>query len=78
MRLDAFLKKSGILKRRTVAKELCDNGKVLVNGKEGKPSLELKDNDVITLLVGSSTRDFIVHIEKLETGKESISYVRKE
>ncbi|MCD8204302.1 MAG: RNA-binding S4 domain-containing protein [Coprobacillus sp.] len=78
MRLDAFLKKSSILKRRTVAKELCDNGKVLVNGKEGKPSLNLKDGDVISLLVGNSTREFIVHIETLDNGKENVSYVRKE
>ncbi|MCD8203836.1 MAG: RNA-binding S4 domain-containing protein [Coprobacillus sp.] len=78
MRLDAFLKKSTILKRRTVAKELCDSGKVLVNGKVGKPSLELKDGDVISLVVGSSIREFVVQIEKLENGKELIGYVRKE
>ncbi len=78
MRLDAFLKKSTILKRRTVAKELCEGGKVTVNGKVAKPSLELKDGDVITLLVGSSTREFIVQIEKLDNDKERIGYVRKE
>ncbi|MDE7400697.1 MAG: RNA-binding S4 domain-containing protein, partial [Clostridia bacterium] len=38
MRIDKFLKVSRILKRRTVAREACDGGKVIINGKEVKPS----------------------------------------
>ena len=46
MRLDLLLKQSGIIKRRTVAKALAENGKILVNGKVAKPSTEVKDGNV--------------------------------
>lgn len=49
MRIDKFLKISRILKRRSVGKDACDNNKVLVNGKEVKPSFKLKVGDVITV-----------------------------
>lgn len=49
MRIDKFLKISRILKRRSVGKDACDNDKVLVNGKEVKPSFKLKVGDVITV-----------------------------
>ncbi|MCL6581651.1 MAG: RNA-binding S4 domain-containing protein [Firmicutes bacterium] len=52
MRLDLFLKVSRLVKRRTVAKEACDNGKVEVNGRPGKASSEVKPGDVITLDYG--------------------------
>ncbi|SEF79777.1 Ribosomal 50S subunit-recycling heat shock protein, contains S4 domain [Caloramator fervidus] len=49
MRLDKFLKVSRIIKRRTVAKEVCDMGKVLVNGKVAKPGTALKVGDIIEI-----------------------------
>lgn len=52
MRIDKFLKNSRIIKRRTVAKDACDQGKILVNGKEAKPGTEVKVGDQITLEFG--------------------------
>lgn len=49
MRLDKFLKVSRILKRRTVAKEVCESGKVELNGRPAKPSSELKEGDVVSI-----------------------------
>ena len=55
MRLDKYLKVSRIIKRRTVANEACDGGRVSVNGKVAKASLELKLGDVIALRLGGKT-----------------------
>ena len=49
MRLDVFLKTSRLVKRRAVAKELCDAGKILVGGAHAKPARELKPGEVLTL-----------------------------
>lgn len=49
MRLDKFLKVSRIIKRRTVAKEVCDTGRVLVNGKVAKAGTALKVSDIIEI-----------------------------
>lgn len=50
MRLDKYLKVSRIIKRRTVAKEACDNGRVLINGKASKAGTEVKENDIIEIV----------------------------
>ena len=47
MRLDKFLKVSRLIKRRTVANEACDAGRVLVNDKPAKASLNVKEGDII-------------------------------
>ncbi len=54
MRIDKFLKVSRILKRRTVASEACDSGRVEINGKVVKPSFEVKvgDDVIITFATG--------------------------
>ena len=52
MRLDKFLKVSRIIKRRTVANEACDQGRVSVNGKVAKASLDVKVGDVIEIKFG--------------------------
>ena len=52
MRLDKYLKVSRLIKRRTVAAEACDGGRVSVNGKVSKPSQEVKPGDVIELSFG--------------------------
>ena len=49
MRLDQFLKESRIIKRRTLAKQMCDEGFVFINGKKAKASYEVKQNDEIEI-----------------------------
>ncbi|MBU5486270.1 RNA-binding S4 domain-containing protein [Clostridium sp. MSJ-11] len=49
MRLDKYLKVSRIIKRRTVAKEACESGRVLINDKVAKPGTEVKENDIIEI-----------------------------
>ena len=53
MRLDKYLKVSRLIKRRTVANEACDAGKVFVNDKPARASYEVKIDDVITLSLGA-------------------------
>ncbi len=53
MRLDKFLKVSRLIKRRTVANEACDAGRVLVNNKTAKASLNVKEGDVIEIQFGT-------------------------
>ena len=55
MRLDKFLKVSRLIKRRKVANEACDAGRVLVNGKSAKASLNVKEGDVIEIEFGTRT-----------------------
>ena len=53
MRLDKYLKVSRIIKRRTVANEACDAGRVLVNGKIARASYDVKEEDIIEINLGS-------------------------
>ncbi len=53
MRLDKYLKVSRIIKRRTVAKEACESGRVSINGKIAKASTDIKENDVIEISFAS-------------------------
>lgn len=53
MRLDLFLKKTAIIKRRTVAKEIVERGHVFINEKQAKPSSEVKDGDIVLLNLGN-------------------------
>lgn len=55
MRLDKFLKVSRIIKRRTVAKEICDAGRVSLNGRPSKAGTEVKVGDELSLTLGSRT-----------------------
>jgi len=55
MRIDKFLKVSRVLKRRTVAREACDGGKIVVNGKEVKPSYRVKIGDIVELVYATGT-----------------------
>ena len=55
MRLDKFLKVSRLIKRRTVANEACDAGRVMVNGKVAKASFDVKAGDVIEIAFGMKT-----------------------
>ena len=53
MRLDKYLKVSRIIKRRTVANEACDAGRVMVNGKIARASYDVKQGDIIDLQLGA-------------------------
>ncbi|MCI8837790.1 MAG: RNA-binding S4 domain-containing protein [Hungatella sp.] len=55
MRLDKFLKVSRLIKRRTVANEACDAGRVLVNDKPAKASLNVKTGDTIEIQFGTNS-----------------------
>ncbi len=55
MRLDKYLKVSRIIKRRTVANDACDAGRVTVNGKTAKAGTEVKIGDVIEIKFGNNT-----------------------
>ena len=60
MRLDKFLKVSRIIKRRTVANDVCSMGRVTVNGRPAKPSVKLKIGDVVTIEFGNGNVSFRV------------------
>ena len=55
MRLDKFLKVSRLIKRRTVANEACDNGRICVNGRVVKASYDVKVGDKIEISMGTRT-----------------------
>ena len=75
MRLDKFLKVSRLIKRRTVANEACDAGRVSVNGKPAKASVNVKVGDIIEIAFGTKTvkvrvLDLLEYIEFLQYKKE--------
>ena len=74
MRLDKFLKVSRLIKRRTVANEACDAGRVLVNGKTAKASLNVKEGDTIEIQFGGKT----VKIEVLDVQETLKKHEAKE
>ncbi len=55
MRLDKYLKVSRVIKRRTLAKEVCDRGQVEVNGRVAKAGTDIKPGDILTVKFGSRT-----------------------
>lgn len=70
MRLDKFLKISRIIKRRTVANEAADSGKIMVNGKVVKPSYEVKVNDIIEIKFGDKISKFKIVKIPVVQGKD--------
>ncbi len=60
MRIDKFLKNARIIKRRTVAKEACDQGRVFINEKPGKAGDEVKIGDQVQINFGSGSMKFRV------------------
>ena len=70
MRLDLVLKQSRLIKRRTIAKELCDAGKISINGKISKPSAEVNDGDILELKLGQKL--LVVKITYIQQGKREI------
>ena len=53
MRLDKYLKNTRLIKRRTIANEACDAGKVIVNGKQARASYDVKVGDIIEINLGA-------------------------
>ncbi|MCC2254197.1 RNA-binding S4 domain-containing protein [Ruminococcus sp. CLA-AA-H200] len=77
MRLDKFLKVSRLIKRRTVANEACDAGRVTVNDRPAKASAQVKPGDIIEIQFG--TRNVKVEVLKLQdtTKKEDAAELFK-
>lgn len=68
MRIDKFLKVARVIKRRTVANEAADNGRISVNGKIVKPSYEVKIGDIVEIKFGDKTSKFeIIEIPKVQS-----------
>ena len=79
MRLDKYLKVSRLIKRRTVANEACDAGRVTINGRVAKASAEVKAGDVIEIGFGARTvRVEVVDVKetvKKDEAKEMFKYI---
>ncbi len=73
MRIDKFLKVSRILKRRTVAQEACSEEKVIINGKNAKPSTKIKIGDEVEILYAKGAFKFRVLNIKETVKKEEAS-----
>lgn len=69
MRLDKFLKVTRIIKRRTVANQAADNGRVSINGKVVKPSYEVKIGDIVEIKFGDKVSKF--EIIKIPTAQNN-------
>lgn len=79
MRLDKYLKVSRIIKRRTVANDACDAGRVMVNGKVAKASTDVKEGDRLDIEFGNRKVSVevtqIVESTKKEDAKEMFKYL---
>lgn len=73
MRLDKYLKVSRIIKRRTVANEACDQGRVMVNGKVARASYDVKVGDVLELRYGDKSSKMEVLSVVEHVGKDGAS-----
>lgn len=80
MRLDKYLKVSRLIKRRTVANEACDAGRVSINGKVAKASVDVKVGDVIEIEFGNKTVKVeiteVIESTKKEDAKDMFKYVQ--
>ena len=79
MRLDKYLKVSRLIKRRTVANDACDAGRVMVNDKVVKASYDVKDGDVIEIAFGNKSVKvrvtMIADSTKKEDAKDMFEYI---
>jgi len=68
MRIDKFLKISRVIKRRTVAQEACDGGRIEINGKVVKPAKDVKVGDIVTVSFGNNALSFkVLSIDEHQT-----------
>jgi len=63
MRIDKYLKVSRLIKRRTLANEACEQGRVLINGKVAKPGTEVKVGDIITKVEVTAINEHVLKAE---------------
>ena len=70
MRLDKFLKVSRLIKRRTVANEVSEQGRIYVNGFAAKPSKQLKEGDIIK--IAQANKDMVVKILRIPNSNVSV------
>ncbi|MBQ6887807.1 MAG: RNA-binding S4 domain-containing protein [Lachnospiraceae bacterium] len=79
MRLDKYLKVSRLIKRRTVANEACDGGRVMINDKPAKASTNVKVGDIITIQFGNKeVKVEVLNVQetvKKEEAKELFKYI---
>ena len=79
MRLDKFLKVSRLIKRRTVANEACDAGRVMINGKTAKAGAQVNAGDIIEIAFGTRTVKAevlnVAETAKKEEAKELFRYI---
>ena len=79
MRLDKYLKVSRLIKRRTIANEACDAGRVLINDKPAKASANVKEGDRITISFGNKeVKVEVISVQetvKKEEAKELFKYI---
>ena len=79
MRLDKYLKVSRIIKRRTVANEACDSGRVMLNDKVARASAEVKEGDVIEIAFGNkSVKVRVTSVQETirkEDAKDTLEYL---
>lgn len=81
MRIDKYLKNARVIKRRTIAKEACEQGRVFVNGKAAKPGTEVNFGDEIEIIFG--TKPMKIKVEQLlehvmkDTAKDMYSLVNE-
>lgn len=74
MRIDKYLKVSRIIKRRTMANEACEKGRVLINGKAAKPGTEVQIGDMVEIAFGNGKTKIKIntlseHVRKEEAGE---------
>ncbi len=79
MRLDKYLKVSRLIKRRTVANEACDSGRVLINDRPAKASAAVKTGDIITIQFGNKEVKVevldVADVVRKEEAKEMYRYI---
>lgn len=78
MRLDKYLKVSRLIKRRTVANEACDGGRVMINGRQAKASAEVKEGDNLEIQFGTRTLKVQVLAVSEYVGKDEAQTMYRE
>ena len=77
MRIDKFLKVSRVIKRRSVAADACDGGRIVINGKVAKPSKDVKVGDVVQVAFGNNTLRFeVLDISEKQTKQSAENMYR--
>lgn len=75
MRIDKFLKITRIIKRRTVASDACDGGRIEINSKVAKPSKEVKIGDIVTVAFGDKKVVFRVLSTDIKSGENMFEFL---